>query len=76
MFTAHIEKVNLDLAIKKLNLTAKWPVLQKDNEWDESLWQSTEFYRHIVHCFIGTDLKNTSKQAVYVRILNSQRNLC
>lgn len=69
LFSAHIEKSGLDFAIQELNLTTKWPVLRKENEWNESLWESTEFYRYIVDFFIDTDLKNTSRRALYVRNL-------
>lgn len=66
MFTAHIKRTDLDFAIQKFNLTTKWPVLQEDDEWDESLWYNTEFYRYIVHRSIRPDLVNTSKRALHV----------
>lgn len=69
LFSAHIEEMGLEFVINQLNLTTKWPVLQKDN-WNKSLWETTEFYRYIVDYFIDTDLKNTSRRALYVRTLS------
>jgi predicted metalloendopeptidase len=52
---------------KKLNLTKTWPVLLEDvNEWNVNQWNATEYHRYTVDFFIDTDVKNTSKRALYV----------
>lgn len=43
-----------------------WPVLLDEEEWDESLWNATDFYRFTVDFFIDTDLKNTTRRKLYV----------
>lgn len=63
---AQIEKNGVEFVKQKLNLTTLWPVLLDEDEWDESLWNATDFYRFSVDFFIDTDLKNTSKRALYV----------
>lgn len=62
---ANIEKNGLDFVKKKLNLTSKWPVLMEEDEWDETVWNPNEFFRFTVDFFIDTDLKNTSRRALY-----------
>lgn len=43
-----------------------WPVLMDEEEWDESLWNETDFHRFSVDFFIDSDLKHTSKRVLYV----------
>lgn len=66
LILAQIEKNGLEFVKQKLNLTVLWPVLMNEDEWDESLWNVTDFYRFSVDFFIDTDLKNTSRRALYV----------
>lgn len=49
-----------------MNLTKTWPVLLKDDEWDENQWNDTEYHRYSVDFFIDTDLKNTSIRSLYI----------
>lgn len=67
LFSAQIEKNGLEFVKDKLNLTTMWPVLLGEGEWDESIWNQTDFYRYSVDFFIDTDLKHTSRRALYVR---------
>lgn len=67
MNTAQIEGNGVEYIREKLNLTTKWPVLSKEDEFDESTWNATEFNRFSVDFFIDTDVKNTSRRVLYVR---------
>lgn len=66
MNTVQIEANGLDFVKAKLNLTSRWPVLLDEDEWDESLWNATDFNRFSVDFFIDTDVKNTTRRALYV----------
>ncbi|KAG5681750.1 hypothetical protein PVAND_011159 [Polypedilum vanderplanki] len=70
MNTEQIEKTSLDYVKRKLNLAEKWPVLQKQGEWDEKSMNETDYHRYNVNFFIDNDLKNTSRRIIYVSEAN------
>jgi hypothetical protein len=68
LISAQIEKNGVEFVEQKLNLKTKWPVLMDEDKWNESFWNSTDFHRFSVDFFVDTDLKNTSRRALYVSV--------
>jgi hypothetical protein len=56
--------VRIEFVRKKLDLGEKWPVVS--NTWKEDSWNNTEYHRFNVDFFIDTDIKNTTRRALYV----------